>query len=542
MTAFRDAPPRVEAALKVTGAARFPAETPVDEMLHACLVVAPIARGRVLAIDAARARACAGFVQIFTHENLPPLRPASFLMLLREPIIHFAGQPIALVVGETPWQAAAAATAVAVAYEPSPPITTVAQAVDQAFAPKEAGRVATDSRRGDPERGLAEADMAIERCYTTPAHNHNPLEPNAVIASWNGDHVTVHTTTQAIFGTRRVVAHCFGLPLDQVRVLAKYVGGGFGAKTIGWFPCLVLCIAAARHLGRPLKLELTRPQMFTLVGRRQETVQHLKLGAARDGRLTAIVHDTIAQTSTFGEYADPNGSMSRWLYACDNVATSHRLVRVNAPQPKAMRAPGEGTGSFALESALDELAHELAMDPIELRLRNYADHDQHAGLPWSSKGLRECYRVAAQNFGWERRPRAIGALGAERYRLGWGMASACFPVYRMASEAAVRMDPDGRVLVRCGTQDIGTGTYTVLTQLAANTLGVPFGWVTAELGDTCLPEGPYSGAHLATASFAPRSRRRRARFAAVSLTWPSLIKTRPSTDFPRMRSQSMRDT
>jgi xanthine dehydrogenase YagR molybdenum-binding subunit len=243
--------------------------------------------------------------------------------------------------------------------------------------------------------------------------------------------------------------------------------------------------------------------MFTLVGRRQDSMQRVRLGATRDGRLTAILHDSVAQTSSFGDYADANAWSARTLYACRNVATSHRLVRVNAPQPKPMRGPGLGTGSFALESAMDELAEALGLDPVELRLRNYADHDQQDGLPWSSNGLLDCYRVAAQAFGWEKRPRGVGTLRDGPHCIGWGMASSSFPIFRMASQAAVAIGRDARVTVRCGTQDIGTGTYTVLAQLAAETLGVPLAQVAVELGDTLLPEGPYSGAHLATASFTP---------------------------------------
>lgn len=504
MTALTEpSPPRLEAALKVTGAARYPGETAVDGLLHAALVVAPIASGRVVRIDAEKARALPGVVDIVTHENAQRLQPTEYLMLLAEPVVHFAGQPVAMVVAETASVARRAAAAVAVTYDELPAVTALDQVLESAFVPRSAGRAAAASRRGDPERGLAEADVVVDRHYTTPVNNHNPIEPNTAIAWWEGDEVTVHSASQSLFGTRHIVAHSFGLPDDKVRVIAQHVGGGFGGKTYGWYPCLLLCVMAARRVGRPVKLELTRPQMFTLVGRRQDARQHVKLGATRDGRLTAIVHDTIAQTSPFGDYADANGEASRWLYACPNVATSHRLVRVNAPQPKAMRGPGLGTGTFALESAMDELAEELALDPLELRLRNYADHDQNTGLPWSSNGLRECYRVAAQAFGWEKRPRAIGTLRDGRHRIGWGMASSCFPIFRMASQAAVSIGRDGRVVVRCGTQDIGTGTYTVLAQLAAETLAVPLDQVTVELGDTLLPEGPYSGAHLATASFTP---------------------------------------
>jgi len=509
--------PRIEAGLKVTGAARYAAETPVAGLLHAALVVAPIPSGRMLTIETARARALPGVVDVLTHETAPRLQEGAFLMLLREPVVHFVGQPVAVVVADTPAYARRAAAAVDVTYEELPAVTSVGQALDRAYAPRTAGRTATDSRRGDPDRGLAEADLVLERRYTTPTNNHHPLEPQVVIAQWDADGagVTVNTTSQAIFAHRKAIADCFGLQAERVRVVSKYLGGGFGAKGGAWFPCLVLGIMVARQVCRPVKLELTRAQMFTLVGRRQETIQQLKLGASRDGRLTAIVHDTIGQTSTYGDYADPVATLTRMLYACPNVATTHRLVRVNAPQTNPARAPGEGPGSFALESGLDELAHELGIDPVELRLRNFADHDQHAGLPWSSNGLRSCYRVAARSFGWDRRPREIGTTRDGRHRIGWGMASACYPVYRMASEAAVRIEPDGTVRVRCGTQDMGSGTYTVLGQLAAAPLGVPLGRVVVELGDTDLPEGPYSGGSMATASFTPaveaaaRSLRRR---------------------------------
>jgi len=525
MTAPDDRSPlRIEAALKVTGAVRYAAEAVVEGVLHAALVVAPIASGRILGIDDRQAHAIAGVVEILSHENAPRIAREGVLIPLQAPIVHFAGQVVAIVVAETPAQARRGAAAVEVSYEELPAVTAIGQAVDPPFAPRTAGRTATDSQRGDPERALRDAEAMLERRYTTSTNNHLPIEPHTVIAAWQGNALTVHTTSQAIFAHRLAIAESFGLAVERVRVVSKYLGGGFGTKGGAWLPCLILGVMTARQVGRPVKLELTREQMFTLVGRRQETVQQLTLGATRDGRLTAILHDTVAQTSTYGDYADPIATPTRVLYACANVATTHRLVRVNAPQPNPMRAPGEGPGSFALESALDELAHELAIDPLELRLRNYADHDQHAGRPWSSNGLRECYHVAARSFGWEKRPREIGALHDGRHRLGWGMASACYPVYRMASEAAVRIAPDGGVLVRCGTQDMGTGTYTVLAQLAATILGVPLGRVAVELGDTTLPEGPYSGGSMATASFTPAvedaARKLRRRLAELAVGDP----------------------
>jgi xanthine dehydrogenase YagR molybdenum-binding subunit len=494
-------PRRFEAALKVQGAARFTAEIPVAGMLHAALVTASVPSGRVTRIDATEALALPGIVRVLSHEEMPRIDRPGVLIPLQAPLVHHAGQPVALVAATTPAAARRGAAAVEVAYQSLP--AALSLAAGEAFAPRTAGRTATDSQRGDPKEALLDSDVVIERRYTTAANNHHPLEPQCVTAHWQGEQLTVLTATQAVFAHRQAIAECFGLKPEDVRIVSHYLGGGFGAKGGAWFPCLVMAIAAARALGRPLRLELTRAQMFTLTGRRQETVQDLKLGAMKDGRLTAIVHASVAQTSAFADYADPLATVTRVLHACPNVATTHRLVRVNAPQPNPARAPGEGPGSFALESALDELAYELDLDPLELRLCNLARRDQHTDLPWSSNGLSECYRVGAASFGWAKRPRQPGSLREGRQLIGLGMAAACYPAYRMASEAAVAIGGDGRVKVRCGTQDMGSGTYTVLAQLAAEALGVPYAQVDAELGDSLLPEGPYSGGSMATASFTP---------------------------------------
>jgi len=498
------AAPRIEAAAKVTGAARFEGDLPARDALHAALVCAPHPSARVRGIDTGRALAIPGVAVVLSHESMPRIHASGFLALLQEPVVHFAGQPVAVVLAETPRAARRGAAAVDVSYEFLPAVTAMDQAHGDAYAPRAAGRfIATDSRRGEPEAALAAAEVVVDRRYTTATNNHHPLEPQVLLAAWRDETLLVHTTSQAVFAHRKAIADCFGLAAEAVRVVSTYLGGGFGAKGGAWFPCLVLGILAAKAAGRPVRLELTRAQMFTLTGRRQQTVQHLKLGATRDGTLTAILHDTLAQTSAYGEYADPVATPTRVLHACANVATTHRLVRVNAPQPKPMRAPGEGPGSFALESALDELAHELGLDPVELRLRNFAQSDQHLDLPWSSNGLRECYRVGAEAFGWTNRPKAPGSMPQGRHLVGQGMAAACYPVYRIASEAVVAVTADGGVTVRCGTQDMGSGTYTALAQIAAAELGVPLASVGVELGDTLLPEGPYSGGSMATASFAP---------------------------------------
>jgi len=495
---------RIDARLKVTGQARFEGEVRVAGMLHAGLVTSPLPSARVLRIDATRARQMEGFVALLTHESAPRVQPVAYRLPLQDAVVHFAGQPVAIVLAETACQASFAAAAVDVEYEPLPALTSIDQARDRAFSAREAaGGVAVDSRRGDPDSALSIAEVLIERRYTTSTNNHHPMEPHVALGWWEGDRLTLHTASQAVFATRQVMANCFGVARENVRIVSKFLGGGFGSKGGAWMPELMLTALAARAIGRPVRLELTRAQMFTLVGRRPQSIQNVTLGARRDGRLTAIVHESVGETSTYGVYADPNASLTRWLYLCPNVATSHRIVPLNVPQSNPMRAPGEGTGSFAVESALDELAYELDLDPIELRIRNFAEHDQHLGRPWSSNGLLECYRVGADAFGWSARPRAIGALRETRRVVGWGMASAAYPVFRSASEALVRLEADGHVTVRCGTQDLGTGTYTVLGQLAADILGIGLNQVTVELGDTDLPEGPRSGGSMATASFTP---------------------------------------
>ena len=502
MSVSVDAAPRIEAAAKVTGSAVYAAETHAGGLLHATLVQSPIARGRVDAIDATGARACAGFADLVSWEEAQALQPAPFLGIVREPVVHFAGQPVALVVARTPLQAGAAAAAVRVVYGAEAPITAIDHPLAKTYAPDMCGaRAKAHSLRGDPAAALQAAEIVVRERYCTAVNNHHALEPHAVVCEWEGDRVVVHTCTQAIFGTRGIIAQAFGMPVDKVRVISRFLGGGFGSKGQLWWPYLMLALLAARRTSRPVRLELTRAQMFALVGRRQETVQDLTIGATRDGRLTAIDHQVLAQTSTHAEYADPVAYVSRLLYACPNVVTQHRLARTNEPHPIPMRGPGEAPGSFALESALDELAHALDLDPVELRLRNYADHDQDVGRPWSSNGLRACLREGAERFGWASRSREGWSDG--RLRIGWGVGAACYPARRQPSRSRVRMAADGSLLVQCGTQDMGSGTYTLLAQLGAQVLGVPLARVTVELGDTWLPEGPFSGGSQVTQSVFP---------------------------------------
>lgn len=493
---------RLEAALKVTGRALFPAEAPAEGLLHAVLVEAPIGCGEVVAVDGTRARLMPGFADLVSYPEAAALQPSGVTALIRDRAVHFPGQPVALVAAETLFGARAAARTVQVEFQARPAVTALDQALDQAYAPAMAGRITTDSRRGDAARALADATLVVRRRYRTAVNNHHPMEPHAVVCSWDGEVATVHTTTQAVFGTRAAIAHAFRMPAEGARVVTRFLGGGFGCKGQLWWPWMMLAMLAAKRTGRPVRLELTRAQLFALVGRRGETVQDLAVGLDADGRLTGIEHHVLAQTSTHAEFSDTTAEASRLLYACTSVTTSHRLVRTNEPQPIPMRAPGSAPGSFALESALDEAAERLGIDPVELRVRNFADHDQDAGLPWTSNGLLECYRVGAERFGWSRRP-ARGAGVDGRWRIGWGMATTFYGARHQGCKARLRLAADASLLVQCGTQDMGSGTYTTLGQMAAEALGVPMSRVSVELGDTWLPQGPFSAGSQVTASLAP---------------------------------------
>ncbi len=499
---------RVDGKQKVTGAAVYAADTPVARVLHAVIVTSSIGRGTINAIDDAAAVKAPGVVAVITPANAPRLpqhKPKTpqdrVLQLLQDLEIHYQDQPIAVVVADTLEHAQGGAALVRATYGSSAVVAALERALGDAYTPKQAGPAGSaDSTRGDLATGLAAGDKRIERTYTTPIENHNPMEPHATIAVWQGDSaLTLYDATQGIFGVRKRLAEMFGLPPQQVRVIDRFVGGGFGCKGSPWSH-VGLAALAAKAVGRPVKLVVTRQQMFSLVGHRPQTQQHVTLAAKRDGTLTAMRHDVISETSRFDEFLEPSAVATRMLYACDNVATSHKLVRLDIPTPTFMRAPGESSGLFALESAMDELAVELAMDPVALRLKNYADTDGHEKKPYSSKSLRACYTQAAEKFGWHKRTAAPRSMKRGDLLVGWGMASATYPSRQPAASARVELRTDGTALVQVGTQDLGTGTYTVMTQVAADALGLPADKVTFELGDTAFPEGWVSGGSTTAAS------------------------------------------
>ena len=500
---------RVDARAKVTGRAEFAADIPVAHVAHAVIVTSTIARGRIAAIDLAAAHRAPGVLDVLTHQTAPRVAEqpsakgpgARVLQLLQSDLVLYADQPIAVVVADTLEHAQAAAGLVSARYQVESPIADLVEHLGAAFAPESAGpRGPTDSRRGDVVTALGSARAKVAATYTTPNENHNPMEPHATIAVWQGpDRLTLYDSTQGVFGCRARLAEVFGLPKHHVRVVDRFVGGAFGCKGSPWSH-VGLAALAAKAVGRPVKLVLTRQQMFSLVGHRPRTIQSLALGCDAEGRLVALRHDTVSETSQFDDFVEPSATVSRYLYSCPNVITSHRLVRVDAPTPTFMRAPGEATGTYALECAMDELAYAVGLDPLELRLRNYAASDEHEHKPWSSKALRECYRAAAERFGWAKRPLQPRRMRDGYELVGWGMATSTYPARHMPASARARIRPDGDVLVQAGTQDIGTGTYTILTQIAADVLGVPVSQVRFELGDTALPEAPLSAGSMTAAT------------------------------------------
>jgi len=500
----------VDGRLKVTGGARYSAEMPVTNVTYGVLIQITIAKGRIAQLDTRAALQVPGVLAVITHKNAPKLpaqsgskqpggAPPRKLSLLQDDVIYYSGQPIGVVVADTFERAAHAAALVRVSYQESKPSVDMESELESAFAPSSINDKPTDSSRGDLTSGLTGTAVRIEQTYTTPVETHNPMEPHATLAVWEGERLTLYDATQGVFDTQRTAAQTLGIPPENVRVITHFLGGGFGCKGSTWSH-VVLAAMVARQVKQPVKLVLGRPQMFGPVGFRPQTVQRIILGATREGKLTAIRHESTNQTSSFDDWTESAAVATRMLYACPNVETSHRLVRLDTGTPCQMRAPGEAPGTYALESAMDELAYALKMDPIELRLRNYADADPESSKPWSSKSLRECYRRGAERFGWARRNPAPRSMRDGNILVGWGMATATYPTNRAPASALARILPDGTALVQSGSQDIGTGTYTVMTQIAADTLGLPPEKVRFELGQTDMPKSPVSGGSQTAAS------------------------------------------
>ncbi|MFI1968509.1 xanthine dehydrogenase [Streptomyces cinnamoneus] len=485
---------RVDARVKVSGRAAYPTDQDHPDLAHAVLVQSTVAAGRVTALDTAAAEAAPGVLAVITHENAPELHEAPDRRATLPPpplrgdrIVHH-GQTVAVVVAETFEQATEGARLVRAAYERTDPVVDI----DHPGAEHVRDPFGSDDGTGDVAAALAAAPVRVEQTYRTAVNTNNPMGPFATVASWDGDQLTVHDCTQGPSRTRADLAATLKAPQDTIRVLAPYLGGGFGSGLRTWSHT-VLAAVAARRVGRPVKLVLTRKQMFTSVGHRPDTRQTLKIGATRDGRITALDHEAW-QTLSMGDVnTETVARVSLSGYASPAVSARDVQVRVNVPSPGSMRAPGDGQGNFALECALDELAHELGMDPLELRLRNYAGEHPVTGQRWSSNDLRECYRVGAEKFGWSRRDPAPRSMRRGRTLVGYGMAGTSFFFYQSSCAARITVNRDGGAVVASAGMDLGTGTYTVMTQLASELLALPLGRVRMVMGDSSLPQAPSAG-------------------------------------------------
>ena len=503
---------RVDGRAKVTGQAKYAAEYNVPGLAYGVVVSSVIAKGRITKIDASKALRFGGVLQVFTHENAPHTAsddqsykdevapPGSPFRPLRDDRIMFSGQPVALVVAETFELARYAASLVRVDYKSEPHETDLTAKRGQAYEPKLREYIDPPIQpRGDAGKAFARAAVQLEAEYAGPAEHHNPMELFATTVVWEGGgKLTVYDKTQGPQNNQKYICKVFELSDDDVRLLSPFVGGGFGSGLRPQYQ-LFLTVMAARGLQRSVRVSLTRQQMFTFTHRPQ-TLQRIALGAAADGKLEALMHEALAETSRFEEYSEQVVNWSGELYHCKNVKLGYKVAQLDLYSPSDMRAPGAAWGLFALESAMDELAWKLRMDPLELRLKNYAEKDLNTGKKFSSKELRECYRQGAERFGWSRRTPAPGSMREGESLIGWGMATGIWEAWQVPGSAKAVLTADGRLTVGSATADIGTGTYTIMTQIAAETLGLPIANVTFELGDSRLPASPVEGGSFTAAT------------------------------------------
>ncbi len=503
---------RVDGVAKVTGRAKYAAEFQVPNVAYGFIVLGTVAKGRIASIDAGEAERASGVLRVFTHLNAPKLGPKasteqapprgsqperdkSFRALQSDRIV-FNAQPIALVVAETYEQARYASRLVQVKYEVEQHETSTEAVRAKARAP---GQGPPPKPRGDPEAAMRAAAVKVEAEYRIPIEHHNPMEPHGAIAVWQGDKLTIFDKTQGVFGVRSHLASSFGVPPENVNVVSPFVGGAFGSSLRpNYYPALTAM--AARELRRPVKVVYTRRQMFTGHGYRPYTIQKIALGADASGKLSSMIHEAVHNTSSFEEFNDGTTNFTRQVYACPNLHAPVLITSTDLNTPTWMRAPGAVSGMFALECAMDELAYKVNVDPLQLRLVNYAEVDPESGKPWSSKALRECYRLGAEKFGWKDRTMAPRSMRDGRLLVGWGMATGVWGAFQRPASARVTLRANGTANVASATSDIGPGTYTVMTMIAAEYLGLKMEQVSFELGDSKLPQAPSQGGSQTTSS------------------------------------------
>lgn len=496
------ATPRIDGPLKTTGAAEYAADFHFDRMAHAVPVGASIASGRIAKLDTSTAEQMPGVLLLLHHGNIGPLyrtvpgddnaTNSEVRSAFEDDVVRHWGQHVAVVIAETLEQATAGAAAVKVEYEP--------QAANlRASLDDYTGARKSVSKRGDPDAAFASAPVKIDQIYITPIETHNPIELHASVAVWDGDRVTLYETSQGVVNHRVVMAQVLGLPVENVRVVTRFLGSGFGGKLFPW-PHTAMAAVAARRLNRPVKLSMNRRMMFSSVGYRPRTEQHIKLGAGKDGKLLALRHDYLNVTSQLDDFNEGCGEATPYLYSVANLEVTSGLVRRHVGAPMYMRGPGAVPGLYALESGMNELAEELSIDPLQLRLINDAEKDESTNTPFSSRHLKECFEVGAKKLGWGKRTAGVGSMRRDGKILGWGLAGASWVALRLPCTASVEFCANGRLCVRCGTQDIGTGTYTIFAQVLGEKTGIPLDRIDVILGDSALPDGPMSGGSMVTGS------------------------------------------
>jgi xanthine dehydrogenase YagR molybdenum-binding subunit len=483
---------RVDGVAKVTGKAKYAAEFQVKNVAYGYIAQSEIAKGAIKTIDTKEAERQPGVLKVYTHLNAPKSQAKSDdFAALQSDKIFFSGQPIALVVAETFEQARHAARLIKATYaEEKAQTETMKGAMKPQRAPQP---------RGNPREALIAAPVKITAEYTIPIEHHNPMEPHGAIAFWEGDKLTMFNKTQGVMDVRAHLAQSFALAPENVQVISPFVGGAFGAAlNPHYYPFLTAF--AARDLKRPVKVNYTRRQMFTGHGYRPYTWQKVSIGANRDGKLQSIIHEAVGNTSTFEDFSESPNGFGRTLYACPNYDTPYKLAKLDLPTPTWMRAPGAVSGAFALESAIDELAYALKIDPLQLRIINYAEKDPESGKPFSSKALMECFRQGAAKFGWEKRKMEPRSMRDGKWLVGWGTATGTWGAFQVPASVKITLRADGTANVSSATADIGPGTYTVITMIAAEYLGVAADKVKFELGDSKLPQAPVQGGSFTTAS------------------------------------------
>ena len=505
---------RVDGVAKVTGKAKYAAEFAVPNLAYGFIVNGSIAKGTIASINTQEAERASGVIRVFTHLNMPkyvgpkppteqapprgaqPEEDKSF-RALQSDRIYFNAQPVALVVAETYEQARFAARLVKVTYNAEPHATDTEAVRDRAREPQR--RQPAAPPRGNPEEAMRNARVKIEAEYRIPIEHHNPMEPHAAIAFWEGDKLTIFDKTQGVYTVRTHLASSFGIPEENVSVVSPFVGGAFGSSLRpNYYPALTAM--AARELKRPVKTVYTRTQMYTGHGYRPYTIQKVALGAEQDGKLAAMIHEAVHNTSAFEEHNDGTAGIAREVYACPNVIASTKITNTDLNTPTWMRAPGNVSGMFALECALDELAYKLNIDPLELRLINYADTDPDTGKPWSSKALRECYRLGAEKFGWQNRKMEPRSMRDGNMLVGWGTATGIWGAFQQPASATITLRANGTANIASAASDIGPGTYTMMTMIAAEYLGVKIEGVKCEIGDSKFPRAPSQGGSQTTSS------------------------------------------